>query len=357
MLHRPTFLYLLVLILTLPIACGSGDPFTPPNSKGGTSYLGMDFGSHVSSLIVFSRQYETQVGPNRDLFAMFPDGSHIRRLTDTDADEDYPAFSPDGLSLAYVANGERSGWGNHDVFRMVSKSKKIQLTDTGWEFNNLSTSWGAGVIVSSRHNMLIGAPYDFIGIQKLSPTGDWEDFVQTDFIGNYTPCVSRDGKMIAFCARPGCPSQEDPGCTGTLQLFIIGLGAEKPEQLTNFGGSPQDPIDILNPAFDPSGKRLVFQTTYWDDNWEIGFLYIDEPEKLYRLTDNPAEDIEPCFDPTQSWIAFASNRDGNFEIYKTWDIHSAMEIAMTENNPTRLTNTSEDEHNPDWSIEYPQLID
>jgi Tol biopolymer transport system component len=344
----------LAAFLSLEIASCGGSGLISPDTHGGTRILGVDFGTKVPSLIAFSRLYEINVGPPRDLFVMFPDGSHERRLTDTPADSDFPAFSPDGLSLAYVSNSSTTGWGNHDVFRMASPKKTIQLTSDGWEFDAASVDWGPDSIVTARHNTLIMAPFDVIGLWKMDPDGKNQEAVSTEFTACYDPCISRDGSMIAFCARLNCPSQDDPGCSGTLQLFILHTDETEPVQLTHFGGTPADPILTRHPALDFDGKRIVFQTTFWGDDWEIAYIYIDDPDELiYRVTESPADDVEPCFDQSGQWIAFASNRDGNFELYKTWDIQGNPDTDPPPETFVRLTDTPQDEGNPDWSPVYP----
>ena len=89
----------LVLAGLLLASCGGSSPAWP-DTKDGTRILGVDFGKKVPSLIAFSRSFETTNGPTRDLFVMFPDGSHEKRLTNNIADDDYPAFSPTLCSSA-----------------------------------------------------------------------------------------------------------------------------------------------------------------------------------------------------------------------------------------------------------------
>ncbi|NIP44532.1 MAG: hypothetical protein GWN61_24435, partial [candidate division Zixibacteria bacterium] len=36
-----------------------------------------------------------------------------------------------------------------------------------------------------------------------------------------------------------------------------------------------------------------------------------------NITNNPAADFEPSIDPTGEWVAFASERSGNLEIFVT----------------------------------------
>ncbi len=354
MIVKRLFLSVTLILAGLLLAsCGGSSPAWP-DAKDGTRILGVDFGKKVPSLIAFSRTFETTNGPTRDLFVMFPDGSHEKRLTNHNADDDYPAFSPNGLAMAFVSNRSGPGWGNHDVYRLDSPGKISRLTSYNWEFDSSATDWAPGYITAAQHNTLIMAPFDVIRLQGISPIGKWEQTVTTGFVANYDPCVSRDGKMIAFCARPNCPGEDDPGCMGTLQLFLLKKGETTPVQLTDFGGDPLDPILIRHPAFDFAQTRIVFQTTYWGDNWDIGYIRLGDgaaPE-LFRLTDDPADDVEPCFDPSGLWIAFATNRDGNFEIYKTWDPYNPLGMPAPAEPTVRLTYTAQDESNPDWSPLY-----
>jgi len=333
-------------LLSLLLSCGGGGSFfTVPDTNGGTKILGVNFGTKVPSLIAFTRIYETGVGPNGDIFVMFPDGSHVNRLTNTPGDDNLPSFSPDGMFLAIVSNSLDTGWGNREVMVLSKPSKMLRMTEGGWQFDNVGLDWGPGFLLTGRLNTLIGAPFDFIGLTKIYTGDGHEESVDTGFIASYSPSVSRDGKTIAFSARVNCPSEDDPGCGGNLDLFITFEGV--PAQFTAFNGTPEDPINLINAQFDYSGKHLVFQTNYWSDDWEIGLIDIEKFawQFMCRLTDNPADDVEPCFDQSGDWVAFSSNRDGNFEIYK-------LHIASPSTDPTRLTNTPEDEHNPDWSMNY-----
>lgn len=60
-----------------------------------------------------------------------------------------------------------------------------------------------------------------------------------------------------------------------------------------------------------------------------------------RLTNNPAEEYYPAWSPNGQRIAFASDRDGNFEIYV---------MKANGSSPTRLTNNPAYDADPDWAI-------
>src|SRR2546429_533717 len=77
-----------------------------------------------------------------------------------------------------------------------------------------------------------------------------------------------------------------------------------------------------------------------DGNYDIYVRYVNALGSPTRLTNNPAIDVQPAWSPDRAKIAFASNRDGNFEIYV---------IGADGSHPTRLTNTAADDYDPAWS--------
>ena len=84
--------------------------------------------------------------------------------------------------------------------------------------------------------------------------------------------------------------------------------------------------------------RVVFASDL-EDNFEI-YLINPEGGALTKVTDDPAEDIDPTFAPDGNRIAFVSNRDGNQEIYVT---------GTNGGTATRLTNNAAADLDPAWS--------
>src|ERR1700758_4362768 len=90
---------------------------------------------------------------------------------------------------------------------------------------------------------------------------------------------------------------------------------------------------LLLPILGWSEIRLLRQPSYYKGR--IAFSYLgdiwvanEDGSAAQRLTDNKARDIYPRFSPDGKWIAFSSNRDGNYDVYV---------VAADGGRPRRLT--------------------
>jgi len=354
---------LIFLVIVVALAgCSGSVKLTPtaPSEIGVIRDILSDIPSGQNlSLIAFSRAYE--IDPfyfQRDIFVMFPDGSKEFSIIKDPADDDYAAFSPNGRSISFVSNRSSSWYANHDVFKYSPWGGVKQLTDTAWEWDSSVTDWGPGYILAAQLNTVIGAPFDVVRIHAMDPWGAWHKFLDTGYVASYDPCVNSAGTMLVFCARPS-----GPGYFGSMELYLWRKGDAAPYQLTYFEHDPATPVYTRHPAFGTGVAEncIVFQTTYWDGQWDLGYLPLNDPGNphpefkepwVVEGSESTADDLEPCIDPTGLWIAFSTNRDGNFEIYKTWNYYNPLDMMPPVPDTIRLTKTTEDEHNPDWSPYY-----
>jgi Tol biopolymer transport system component len=106
------------------------------------------------------------------------------------------------------------------------------------------------------------------------------------------------------------------------------------------------------PEWSPDGRRIVF-TSNRDGNQEIYVMDIQEriqnPRDIpvLRLTNNNSQEMLPVWSPDGSQIAFASDRDGDFEIY-----------IMQEDgtNIRQLTDNARLDNKPSWSPDGKKIV-
>ena len=79
-------------------------------------------------------------------------------------------------------------------------------------------------------------------------------------------------------------------------------------------------IALLLPVLSQAQVKLLRHPTY--ANGKVAFSYLgdlwianENGSGVQRLTDNQARDIYPRFSPDGNWIAFSSNREGNYDVY------------------------------------------
>ena len=143
---------------------------------------------------------------------------------------------------------------------------------------------------------------------------------------NLTPTWSPDGTKIAFSSTR----------TGVAQIFTMTpIGTD----VTNISNNPL--VNDRMPAFSPDGTKIAFQRTPNAIN-PVGKIWTMNANGSGQLqtTTGAGNDERPSYSPDGTTIAFSTNRDGNYEIYKTPAIGGLA---------TRLTTNAASDRNPSWA--------
>ena len=198
----------------------------PPPTTGCPPTCPPSLGPALNGRIAFAS--ERSEG-DREIYSMYPDGSNETRLTNDNALNDAPSYSPDGSKIVFES--ERP---NHDALYTMNAdgSNERLLVDTGsFDMRPFYSPDGSKIIYGTgAYIYLINA--DGTGLRRLA-LGD-------------EPALSPDGSTIVFLKRS--------------EAAMFGLW------LMNADGSNQRLLfDNVNgnalsyPVFSPDGSKIAFQ--------------------------------------------------------------------------------------------------
>ena len=263
-----------------------------------------------SALIAFTSNRDG----NDEIYVMNSDGSGQTRLTDDEANDSDPSWSPDGRRIAF--HSSRSGQSEiHLVY--ADGSAQAYVTDPGGA-TNYEPDWspdGQKIVFTSS----AGGGWN---IWTLDIDGsNFNELASTSRV-DASPVWSPDGKHIAFDSRRD----------GNIEIYVMNADGSGLTKLTHNEANDRDP------TWSPDGRRIAFASNR-DGDHEIYVMNTDG-SGLIRLTDNDANDWYPAWSPDGQLIAFSSDRgDENFEIY-------VMNSDGSEQ--TRLTDNNADDWHPAW---------
>jgi tricorn protease len=156
-----------------------------------------------------------------DLWIANENGSGVLRLTDNQARDVYPRFSPDGSQIAFSSNRE----GNYDVYVIpATGGKPRQLTFHSADDNVVG--WSADgkriVFTSTRGN---GVFPTVATLWEISVDGGIEQPITTDW-GAWAS-YSSDGQRLAFTRHPAPWSRKHYRGSYAADLWIMDVAAKK----------------------------------------------------------------------------------------------------------------------------------
>ncbi len=127
-----------------------------------------------------------------------------------------------------------------------------------------------------------------------------------DSLLNAFPTYNIAGDSILYCCK----------VTGDWRLYQI-PSTHTPSSLDSpvlQTGFPDG--DILRPSYSPeTGNWILFQhRATSSDDWDVMIAHADGTDQKI-LSANNADDIHPTWGPDDEWVAFSSERTGNFDIF------------------------------------------
>jgi Tol biopolymer transport system component len=141
-----------------------------------------------------------------------------------------------------------------------------------------------------------------------------------DSLFNAYPTYNTAGDSILYCCN----------VTGNWRLYQIPYNITPDSMFSPVLQSGFPEGDILKPSYSPgNGTWILFQhRAYSSDDWDIMIAHPDGSDQRI-LAQSSAVDIHPTWGPDEEWVAFSSNRSGNYEIYIT-DVNNDTLIQVTD---------------------------
>lgn len=149
------------------------------------------------------------------------------------------------------------------------------------------------------------------------------------------PSFSPDGKRVAFVTNRD-------GNTALFNLYSMNVdGSDQQRAYLGWGL-------IFSSSWSPDGREITFVSdVVGSGNFELFSVALDDPLHGKQLTHRPRSDASPSVSPDGKRIAFASNTDGNWEIYVMNRDGSGL---------LRLTRNAADDGTPQFSKDGSKII-
>jgi len=151
-------------------------------------------------------------------------------------------------------------------------------------------------------------------------------------INGYDPSVSPDGTKITFCSL-----RDDQ----YSQIYVANADGSGEKRITRITSG-----DSCGPAWSHDGKKIAFYSFAMPHPSRNPAIWEMDPDgsNQKRLVEHG---MSPSWSPDDRQIAYASNRDGKFQIY-------AMNSDGT--NVRRLTNNKAEESSPAWAPDGASIV-
>jgi len=267
----------------------------PPREDGGRSAEVRAFGpiqprlSDQGDRIVFSYQGA--------LWRMPRSGGSMTRLTDGAGFDIEPAWSPDGLRIAYVNSPDFAG-GPLRIIR-ADDGAQVPLPKEVTADEKLAFGPDGARVLGRFHapgrNAL--AWFD-LNTGALTP-------VPTGSLHPYRYALSHDGRRIAFTTTQDIPDQQSGNNGPEADLWTVPSGGGEPTKVVRF------PARIHDLCWTAGDRALVVATELGgvhSDLWEVP---LDDPERgARRLTFGQADEHRPSCSGDGRWLVYTDNRLG-----------------------------------------------
>jgi hypothetical protein len=226
---------------------------------------------------------------NEDIFIMNIDGSGLTQLTDNPTNDMYPQVSPDSKKILYTSDIN----GTWQIMIMnADGTEKKQLTNSMHRSGYPAMSFDGKYI-----------------IYEVYMENNWELFrINSDGSSPVRLTFNPGGDDWHPVAHPfDFKVLFESGSVGSEDIFFMGFDGANNTRISDYG------VRKRTPCISKDGKYIAFSGF----EQETSSIYImnSDGSNVARLTNNPGFDTHPWISPDNKLITFDSNFSGNSEIY------------------------------------------
>jgi Tol biopolymer transport system component len=278
--------------------------------------------------IVFEKDPDGYRGPkDPEIYSINFKGDNLMRLTDNATGDTGPAFSADGKKIVYSGGRTTLSSYSADLFVMdpdgsdktrVTKERQIPGASTANDLQPAFSPSGRR-IAFVRSGQGTNSDIYTIGTDGSNPKR-LVDIPNFEYSSGGDPAWSPNGTKIAFFS-------------GVEDAYSI-------ETVRPDGTGRKSLTTGYAPNWSPDGSRIAFHRS---PDGSVSRIYVADAggtDETPLPTEEGAYDSEPAFSPGGGKVVFASDRDGDYDLY----IMNADGSGETR----QLTNSPGDERSPDW---------
>ena len=304
---------------------------------------------------------------DNEIYSINSDGTQLKKLTNNDDYDSYPAFSPDGQRIAWMYHAG-ADTNSDELWLMKSDGTGgYALIDSqGDIIHGSAPNWsldGKTLVYINAHNEV-----ELLELESKKLTTITENNVD-----EYFSSISPDSQFITFDSmRLGSSdifrfdrhTQKTINLTRTSQysrypqwasdgtkfLFISKANGSSDVFVSDAKGKNIKPLIQHNAneeqaSWSPDGKSVVFSS---DRSGNMDIYAQDlKTNKTWPLTDNNASDTYPSWSPDGNKVVFVSARTGNREVYT---------VNVDGSGMKQLTLSEATEFMPSWSSDGKEIL-
>lgn len=210
----------------------------------------------------YSKGYVWPLYKTYEIFLGKPDGSNLKRLTDSYGYDAECVFSPDGEKILFTSDRD----GDLELYEMDTEGNNVKRLTNSPGYDGGAFYSADGKLICFRAQI----------IKDSTELKDYQNLLEQGLI------------------RPS-----------KLELFIMNADGTGRKQITNNGAAN------FCPYFTPDGKKIIFSSNMHNPkgrNFELYLINIDGTG-LEQITYNDVFDAFPMFTSDSKKLVFASNRN------------------------------------------------